>query len=251
MVPTLPLGDSAQLTESAQKFWFVVPAAGVGRRMEAELPKQYLTLNNKTILEHTLELLLQLSNVAGIYVVLDARDTYWSTLAVSTDSRITTLIGGTERVDSVLKGVYALPAAINDWVLVHDAARPCVAIESIELLIASLKEHPVGGILAIPVSDTLKVVGDSQILSTQDRSCLWQAQTPQMFRYGLLRDCIISASFSGAAITDEASALEACGYKPAVVLGRSDNIKITRPDDLLMAELILRQKIHLTLEEEL
>ena len=239
------IDDSPSAASSIAKIWLIVPAAGVGKRMGAELPKQYLPLNQKTILECTLERLLLLPNVAGIYVVLDALDTHWPQLTLSSDPRINIVAGGAERVDSVLAGVSALPAGKDDWVLVHDAARPCVTIESIECLIESLKEHAVGGILAVPVSDTLKWVKESKIESTQDRTYLWQAQTPQMFRYGLLRDCMINALTTKINLTDEASVLEACNYKPAIVLGRSDNIKITRPDDLLMAELILQKQINL------
>lgn len=228
------------------RYWIIVPAAGVGARMGAGIPKQYLTIDGKTVLEYTLERLLQVPQLAGIYLALAQDDVHWPSLALAKQNRIKVIAGGHERCDSVLNGLQALhnEADKNDWVLVHDAARPCVMIESIITLIEQLKAHSVGGILGVPVSDTLKRVDQSQAIQhTVDRSVLWQAQTPQMFRYGLLRDCLLQALAEGNTITDEASAIEACGYQPLMVQGRSDNIKITRPEDLAIAKLILQQQL--------
>jgi len=227
------------------RYWVIVPAAGSGARMGAAIPKQYLTIDHKTIIEYTLERLLQLPQLAGIYLALSEDDKYWSSLALAKTSAITTIVGGNERCDSVLNGLQALHQEANndDWVLVHDAARPCVMLESIVMLIEQVKDHPVGGILGVPVSDTLKHVNQSlNIQHTVDRSLLWQAQTPQMFRYGLLRDCLQQALAAGKTITDESSAIEVCGYQPLMVQGRSDNIKITRPEDLAIAKRILQQQ---------
>ncbi|GAA5315655.1 MAG: 2-C-methyl-D-erythritol 4-phosphate cytidylyltransferase [Candidatus Pelagadaptatus aseana] len=223
-------------------FWVVVPAAGVGARMQADKPKQYLSLLGKTILEHTLERLLSLSGLQGIVVVLGQEDQFGRELALLTDARIVVADGGVERCDSVLNGLAVLAGQIadDDWVLVHDAARPCVAQSDVEKLLSELQEHPVGGILGTPVSDTIKRVAQQEIEQTLDRSILWQAQTPQMFRYGLLQQSLASALSQSITITDEASALESAGYHPAIVEGRRDNIKITRPEDLPVAELILK-----------
>lgn len=226
-------------------YWIVVPAAGVGARMGAALPKQYLPLVGKTVIEHTLERLLTLTDIAGIYLVLGADDTYWNDLPLAQHNRILRVTGGAERCDSVLNALAQLQdkASPDDWVLVHDAARPCIHTQSVLQLIEQVKNHPVGGILGVPVSDTLKQVADSVIHSTSDRRLLWQAQTPQMFRLGLLRDCLQRALAEGKMITDESSALESYGYQPLMVQGRSDNIKITRPEDLVIAAMLLQQQV--------
>lgn len=230
---------------NSPRYWFVIPAAGIGARMNADKPKQYLTLGNKTILEHTLSRILSLPNVAGVVVALSPEDNYWKSLSVFQNPFVHTTMGGESRADSVLNGLNYLADRVdnNDWVLVHDAARPCVAISSIQRLCDQLSDSDVGGVLSVPVSDTIKRVSNkNQILATVDRSPLWQAQTPQMFRYELLRDCLVKALASKENITDESSAVELSGYKALVVEGRSDNIKVTRPDDLLLAEFILRQQ---------
>lgn len=227
------------------RYWFVIPAAGIGARMGAGKPKQYLMIGDKTILEHTLLRILALPDLAGIIVALSQEDTYWKPLSIFQNPLVHTTIGGENRADSVLNGLRYLADKISDqdWVLVHDAARPCVTLENIQQLCNELAENNVGGILAVPVSDTLKQVGNkAEIQSTLDRSSLWQAQTPQMFRYKLLHDCLAQSLATKQTVTDESSAVELCGYKPQVVEGRSDNIKITRPDDLLLAEFILQQQ---------
>ena len=225
-------------------YWIVVPAAGIGARMGAHCPKQYLSIAGRTVLEITLARLLTLPGIAGIYLVLGEHDEYWNDLPLSLDSRIRRITGGAERSDSVLNALNALhdQASPNDWVLVHDAARPCVHTESIQQLIGVVGDHPVGGILGMPVSDTLKQVSDLTINSTVDRRQLWQAQTPQMFRLGLLRECLERALGEKRLVTDESSAVELYGYRPLMVQGRNDNIKITRPEDLAIAELILQQQ---------
>jgi 2-C-methyl-D-erythritol 4-phosphate cytidylyltransferase len=233
--------------------WVVVPAAGVGSRMGSVIPKQYLTLNSKSILEHTLERLLNIPSLVGIVVVISESDTYWQQLTLSQHPLIHTVAGGAERANSVLNGLNYLQEKIqpHDWVLVHDAARPCVTLANVEALCTTLREDEVGGILALPVSDTLKRVDSNHaILNTVDRRFLWQAQTPQLFRYKLLTDCLSQSLSRLDNITDESSAVELCGYLPKVVEGRSDNIKITRPDDLLLAAFILQQQEKNLAEQE-
>ena len=230
---------------SHARYWAVVPAAGVGSRMGREIPKQYLLLNSKTILEHTLKRLLEFPFLAGIVVVVSSTDSYWKTMEISHHEKIHSVKGGAERANSVLNGLNFLKdkIAAQDWVFVHDAARPCVTLSSIQKLCDELSLSDIGGILAVPVSDTLKKVdAENSILATVERNPLWQAQTPQLFRYELLRDCLQRAITQQDVITDEASAVELCGFTPKVVEGRNDNIKITRPDDLLMAEFILHNQ---------
>lgn len=226
------------------RYWFIIPAAGIGSRMGADKPKQYLMLGNKTILEHTITRILNLPNLAGVVVPLSIQDNFWKSLTILQHPLVHTIHGGAQRADSVLNGLnYLADKAHNqDWVLVHDAARPCVTIEKIQKLCDDLAGNEVGGILAVPVSDTLKQVVSNKIQTTVDRSALWQAQTPQLFRYKLLRDCLIQTLERSENITDESSAVELCGYQPQVVEGRADNIKVTRPDDLLLAEFILKQQ---------
>lgn len=225
------------------RYWFVVPAAGVGSRMQAQVPKQYLSLGDKTLLEHTIERLLELPSLAGIVVLVSAQDEYFDGLSIAHHPLVHRVEGGRERCDSVLNGLYFLADKVSehDWVLVHDAARPCVGIADIQKLIEIASRHAVGGLLGIPVSDTIKHVSDeSTVLKTLDRSTLWQAQTPQMFRYGILLSSLQQALSDGVVITDEASAIETEDLKPVMVEGRRDNIKVTRPEDLPMAELILK-----------
>lgn len=236
---------SYSTTSQVPAYWIIVPAAGVGARMRSTVPKQYLPLAGKTVLENTLERLLVLPNIAGIFLVLSPEDNHWNALPLAQNKRIHRIAGGAERCDSVFNALEYLQAVASpdDWVLVHDAARPCVHEHSVLKLIDEVKNHTVGGILGVPVSDTLKHVNDSIIQSTVDRRFLWQAQTPQMFRMGLLYRCLRQALDDGKVITDESSALECYGYQPLMVQGRSDNIKITRPEDLAIAAILLQQQV--------
>ena len=217
-------------------FWAVVPAAGIGSRMRADRPKQYLQLAGRTILEHSLHCLLDHPGLQGLVVSLATDDPYWPDLACSKDSRIQRAAGGRERADSVLNALLrleALGAAANDWVLVHDAARPNLARSDLDRLLDELADDPVGGLLAVPARDTLKRVGaDGRVVETVDRSLIWQAYTPQMFRLGPLRAALAGALAAGATVTDEASAMEWADQSPRLVEGRSDNLKVTRPEDL-------------------
>ncbi len=227
------------------RYWAIVPAAGIGLRMGADRPKQYLTIGGKTLLEHTLERLLELPNLAGLVVALHPDDQQWQSLALSADPRIAVVDGGRDRSRSVLNALNSLTlqAEPNDWALVHDAARPCVRLSCIANLCRHTASHGVGGILGVPVGDTLKHVDAQQVIhKTLDRQHLWQAQTPQLFRFQLLHQCLARAVAQGEAVTDEASALELAGYHPLLVEGRNDNLKVTRAEDLALAEMILKHQ---------
>ncbi|OAI10922.1 2-C-methyl-D-erythritol 4-phosphate cytidylyltransferase [Methylomonas lenta] len=226
-----------------KKCWAVVPAAGVGKRMQADRPKQYLPLAGKTVIEHTLARLLQSGAFQAVAVAISIEDPYWPELDISQHPNVITAPGGKERADSVLSALKALEgkADENDWVLVHDAARPCLTTEDIHLQIDSLKNDTVGGILALSSHDTLKHVDGNCITTTVDRKHIWRALTPQMFKYGMLRDALQQTE-GNPAITDEASALELLGFQPKIVEGRPDNIKITRPEDLALAQFYMEQQ---------
>jgi len=225
------------------KFWAVVPAAGVGKRMNADRPKQYLELAGRTVIEHTLSRLLQANVFSAVAVAISVEDPYWPELDIAKHELVITAPGGKERADSVLSGLNAIREKANDddWVLVHDAARPCLTATDIHLLIDTLVNDDVGGILALSSHDTLKNVQGYDILGTLDRRVIWRALTPQMFRYGLLKTALEETE-GNPAVTDEASALELKGLKPKIVEGRPDNIKITRPEDLGLARFFMEQQ---------
>ncbi len=225
-------------------FWGVVPAAGVGRRMGAPTPKQYLPVQGKPVLQHTLERLLSVEALCAVVVALGREDGYWPDLPFASNPRILTAEGGKERADSVLSALNRLEgfAEDDDWVLVHDAARPCITRADMLKLIETLEHDPVGGILALPSTDTLKGVEDGIIVDTVDRNHVWRALTPQMFRYAALKQALQESTELGLTVTDEASALELKGETPRIVEGRPDNIKITRPEDLPLAAFYLDQQ---------
>ena len=226
------------------KFWGVVPAAGVGKRMQSDRPKQYLLLGDQTVIEQTLFQLLEANCFAGIAVAISSEDPYWPTLPCSQQEKIIRAEGGRERADSVLSALNALvgKASDNDWVLVHDAARPCIKVADIHRLINTLKSDPVGGILALPSHDTLKNVMQGQIVDSVDRNRVWRALTPQMFRYGVLKKVLQLAAEKGQVVTDEASAFELNCLQPKIVEGQPGNIKITRPEDLILAKFYMEQE---------
>lgn len=224
------------MNDSVPAYWVVIPAAGVGSRMRADRPKQYLPLGDRTLIEHTLDCFLGQPTLNGLVVCLSPEDDWWPQLACAGDSRITCADGGRERAESVLNGLQALTslgAHEQDWVLVHDAARPNLARSDLHNLLHTLQDDPVGGLLGVPVRDTLKIARpDGRVSHTPDRSVYWQAYTPQMFRLQPLRTALQSALAAGVPVTDEASAMEWTGHAPRLVEGRSDNIKVTRPEDL-------------------
>jgi 2-C-methyl-D-erythritol 4-phosphate cytidylyltransferase len=224
--------------------WVIVPAAGRGSRFGGELPKQYLDLLGRPVLEHTLRTLLAHPAVSGAMVVLAANDPRWPGWRELENKPVLTCLGGAERADSVLAGLRALPASVpaEGWVLVHDAARPCVKSLDLSRLFAALKTDPVGALLAAPLRDTLKRAGDDgRVEATVPRGSMWRALTPQAFRRDSLLRALESAERAGVVATDEAMAIERLGLKPLLVEGSEDNLKITTPADLAVAESILRR----------
>jgi 2-C-methyl-D-erythritol 4-phosphate cytidylyltransferase len=223
-----------------------MPAAGRGSRMgDAAPPKQYLQLAGRSVVEWSLAPLLARAECAGAVVTLSPGDDRWQHLEAAKDRRVRTAPGGAQRTDSVVAGLHALrgQAQDNDWVLVHDAARPCLSAAEVDALMTSLHADEVGGLLAAPVVDTLKRAdADGRSLETVNREGLWRALTPQMFRYGILLRALVQAAERGLAVTDEAQAVELLGLRPRLVPGNADNIKITLPEDIMRAERILRAR---------
>ncbi len=219
----------------------VVPAAGVGSRMLADRPKQYLMLQDKTILEHTLLQLLQFSPIEKIILPVSENDVYLDKLEIGRHQNIIQCDGGTERHHSVLNGLKTLlsnGAKRNDWVMVHDVARPCVRQQDLENLYQHVNDQ--GVILGVQVRDTMKRTDDkAQVLNTVERHNLWHALTPQLAPLGTLLDAIEKAVNDGVLVTDEASALEYSGYRPKMLAGHPSNIKVTHPDDLQLANAFL------------
>jgi 2-C-methyl-D-erythritol 4-phosphate cytidylyltransferase len=223
----------------APRYFALIPAAGVGARMGAGSPKQYIRIGGKPMLRHTLDAFLSSDLIAHTFVVVSPDDPYIDSIAPN--HGVTVLrCGGASRMESVRNGLAVLASTLapTDWVLVHDAARPGLTAGLIEKLIGATGEHPVGGLLGLPVVDTVKRCIDGEACGTIPRNGLWLAQTPQMFRYELLRQAL-SAATDPASITDDASAVEALGLTPKLVEGHPCNLKVTLPDDIRIAELYL------------
>ncbi len=230
---------------STARYWAVIPAAGVGSRMQADIPKQYLQVLDKTILEHTLEQFCNHPSIEAVVVVISKDDPYWPTLDIKEHPKIKTTEGGSERCHSVLNGLVSLQqfADSNDWVMVHDAARPCLFRNDIDKLIHQIADHPVGGILATPVRDTMKRSNqEHEITETVSRESLWHAMTPQVFRLKSLLMALKSAIDGGILVTDDAQAIELTGVKPLLISGPLYNIKITHMGDLSIAEHYLKSQ---------
>jgi 2-C-methyl-D-erythritol 4-phosphate cytidylyltransferase len=226
-------------------FFALIPAAGSGSRMGEELPKQFLPLAGKPMLYHTLRALCTSPRISCVFVVLAPNDAEWMRHDWSEFSGklIVLECGGATRAESVLNGLKSARDASsisdNDWVLVHDAARPCLGKAQLEQLMDELADDEVGGLLAVPVADTLKRSDTAnRVERTESRDKLWQAQTPQMFRYSLLVEAL--SGTGGIGMTDDASAIEALGLRPKLILSDARNLKVTYPPDLALAELILR-----------
>ncbi|MDW6001813.1 2-C-methyl-D-erythritol 4-phosphate cytidylyltransferase [Vibrio mangrovi] len=222
----------------------VIPAAGVGRRMLADKPKQYLKIHGKTVLEHTVEKLLSHPRVGQLVIAISDDDPYFSQLSLSSHPDIIRVSGGQERSDSVFYALdYLVRNSPTTWVMVHDAARPCVRLSDIDKLIEEVLHHDVGGILASLVRDTMKRSDNAQnIVHTVERENLWHALTPQMFRTARLHQVLSRAIAQHVPLTDEASVMEWDGEKPRLVAGHADNIKITQPEDLALAEFYLSRE---------
>ncbi len=214
--------------------------------MGSEIPKQYLPLAGKTVIEHALDKLAAVPGLDGIVVALSRDDPWWPELNIDVGVPLRVVEGGRERVHSVFNAVDDIMRQLgdDDWLLVHDAARPCVHVEDIVRLMETVAAHPCGGILAAPVRDTMKrAAADGNIEATIDRSTLWHALTPQLFRAGLLHQALAAGLAHPEKITDEASALELLGYAPCLVAAPMDNLKITRPEDLPLAEFYLQREL--------
>jgi len=225
------------------RHYAIVPAAGSGSRFGSEKPKQYLDLLGRPLIYHTLAALTACPDIERVWVVLAPDDPWWPQYDWSgLGAKLETVrCGGATRAESVTNGLQAaaMVATDDDWILVHDAARPCLSAATLDSLISELADDPVGGILAVPVADTLKRAdADQRVAATEPRDGLWQAQTPQMFRYGQLQKSLKNEI----SVTDEAGAIEAAGLKPKLVRGDSTNLKVTWPADLALAAMILRAR---------
>ncbi|CAG4882578.1 4-diphosphocytidyl-2C-methyl-D-erythritol synthase [Georgfuchsia toluolica] len=227
------------------QYFALVPAAGSGSRMGKALSKQYLPLAGRPLIAHALETLCAVARIKAVFVVLAPVDDEWlrHDWSVCGDKLVPLFCGGATRAESVANGLRAMSDRVkaDDWVLVHDAARPCITPAHIEALLHAVGDDPVGGILAQPVADTLKRADSAgRIEATVARTGLWQAQTPQMFRHGML----LRALTQNAEVTDEAGAIEALGQRPRLVAGDASNLKVTWPQDLQLAEWILKARNH-------
>ena len=231
---------------TAAAHWVVVPAAGYGLRMGADLPKQYLPLAGKPVMRWTLEALLAHPRVAGVMLSVAADDARWQEcVPADAGARVRSTLGGTQRAESVEAGLTALEKEVAEdaWVLVHDAVRPCLHPQDLERLVSGLQDDPVGGLLAAASADTMKQIDlEQRVATTLDRRQVWRALTPQMFRFGTLRKAYAHAREADRVPTDESAAIEALGLKPKLIVGRADNVKITQPEDLGLAEAVLRAR---------
>ncbi len=233
------------MSNKSDPIWAIVPASGVGARMQGSVPKQYLQLCGKSILEHTLDRLLSFKQIGGVVLVLREEDRTWQTLNYQSRKPLITATGGEERQHSVFSGLLKLLEieTADPLVMVHDAVRPLVSHQDLERLIKSAKHNPAGAILGVPVSDTLKRQDDhANIVETVERSGLWRAFTPQLFRAKLLLKSFEHVSKNNLPITDDAAAIEALGMRPALVECSAQNIKITHPQDLELATQIMLQQ---------
>ena len=223
--------------------WAIIPAAGIGSRMQADKPKQYISLGKRTVLAQSLHRLATHPQISGIIIAIAENDPWWTAPSEYSCPIITT-IGGATRADSVLNALQTLSEQENNtWALVHDAARPCLRHGDIDKMLTAILPHSVGGILGMPVSDTMKRVNEtSEIIETVSRQKLWRAATPQLFQATTLQQALIAAKEAGQMVTDEASAMELAGHQPLMVAGHADNIKITLPQDLALATLYLQQQ---------
>ena len=230
---------------SGADYWVVIPAAGSSRRLGGEIRKQYLHIGNKTILEHAVHATRSHRDSAGVVVAIAADDDLWPDIDVRLPLPVRTVTGGATRARSVLAGLEHLAdfCAHDQLVLVHDAARPCLSRQDLRQLLTVATGELDGAVLAVAMTDTVKRVADGRVAQTLPREDLVRAVTPQAFRLGALRSAIEAALAAGVEPTDECAAMERVGYRPRVVLGSSDNIKVTFPGDLEHAERILAQRI--------
>lgn len=245
MTSRIRLQRKARLNSDFE-IWAVIPAAGIGQRMQSDIPKQYLKLADRPVIEHTINRLLAVDRVKAVVIALQKEDPYWSKIHIESDKPVLIAAGGAERCHSVSNALEVLASQPGykqetAWALVHDAVRPCVSINDIQSLIELATGTESGGLLALPARDTMKRQDENQcVQQTVDRTGLWHALTPQLFPCAGLSRALASALAGGVLVTDESSAMEHAGYHPVLVPGREDNIKITRPADLRLAELYLQ-----------
>lgn len=228
-------------------YFVLIPAAGIGTRLGSELPKQYLKLNGSAMINHTIGAFLDTQRITKVYVLISPTDSYWQTEGLEETERLEVIrCGGETRAETVHNGLTAISNKVlnDDWILVHDAARPCISPYLVNKLIDDLKDDEVGGLLAMPIADTVKKESNARVDVTIPRERLWVAQTPQMFRYRLLKDALerVGTNIS----TDEAQAIEALEKSPKLVVGHASNFKVTFADDVSLAEIILQSKIKST-----
>lgn len=226
------------------RFHIVIPAAGIGNRMETAIPKQYLPISGKPMISYSIQTFFASPRIASIHLALSPEDYFWRNLDLAANSRLQLhYTGGETRAQTVLNTLYAmkLQVDVDDWILVHDAARPGLTLALLDTLLDSLENDAVGGLLALPLADTLKQSNaDDRVKTTIPRDGLWQAQTPQMFRYRLLTNAL--ENFDGVP-TDEAQAIEALGFEPKLVIGSLRNMKVTYPQDMALMELFIQKEI--------
>lgn len=228
-------------SQRVSRYWAILPAAGSGSRFASSTPKQYLTLFNKTVMQHSVDRICQLP-VQGCVLAISAHDQTARTLTFAKPELLHWVTGGAERMDSVLAAMQYLKSQAHeqDWVLVHDVARPCILANDVQHLLDELKEDTVGGLLAVPVRDTLKRGKAGEVVETVPRDHLWQCQTPQMFRFGVLLHALQQVKTRQQLVTDEAGAIEQLGLAVKLINGSSTNIKITYPEDLGLAMAIIK-----------
>ncbi len=241
---THSVSDKALSREQPEcgRVFVILPAAGIGQRYAGDRPKQYTVIHDKAVIQHTIERLLSFADITEIIVALHPDDQWFAKLDVATHAKVRCVIGGERRSDSVLAALEFLTesAEPDDWVAVHDAVRPCLSQAAWDRLWDALRTETVGGLLAVPVRDTLKYVDDhGRVLETRDRTDLWQAQTPQVFRFELLYRALRQFA-NDHGITDEASVVEKLGLNPKVILGDVSNLKLTHPGDEVLLEAVLR-----------
>ncbi len=231
------------MSNTTIKYWAIMPAAGVGKRMNSKTPKQYLPLLGQKVIEHSLDALLNHPKIHQVIVAISKSDAYWSSMKQASDPRVTTVLGGSERVFSVLNGLEKLRSIADpdDWVLVHDAARPCLTFSDIDQLMVQTKGYSAGGLLSTPLVDTIKQQLNSG-LKTISRENLWRALTPQCFPIKTLYQALNSAISEGLIVTDESSAIENRGLSPRLIIGSAKNIKITEMADLDLAAFYLKNQ---------